>query len=225
MPDKSEHPVNRSSRARADAALDIVLGLVPPSRRASLAALMALDARLGEIVASTREPMLGQMRLTWWRDALARLDQAAAPPEPLLIRLREEVLPDGVGGGDLARLTDGWMSLLSEDVPELELYASARGGCVFALAQGLLGIEQLGSTTAAGEAWALADLSRRSRTPAIIEKARSLAESRRADAFAQRWPAKARPLGVLALLAWFDAIPSSPARQLFALAKFRLTGT
>ena len=45
--------------------------------RAALALLWALDERLGAIVAATHEEMLGTIRLAWWRDALAALEQGA----------------------------------------------------------------------------------------------------------------------------------------------------
>lgn len=60
----------------------------PLDAQPGMAALLALDERLGAILRSTREPLIGQMRLTWWHEALAALDTASAPAEPLLSTLR-----------------------------------------------------------------------------------------------------------------------------------------
>ena len=43
---------------------------VPTAQRDGVAALWALDEHLGQLVASTTQPPLGQMRLLWWREAL-----------------------------------------------------------------------------------------------------------------------------------------------------------
>jgi len=42
------------------------------SLRLKMSAWFALDRRLGQLVAKSSEPMLGQMRLAWWREALGR---------------------------------------------------------------------------------------------------------------------------------------------------------
>jgi phytoene synthase len=52
--------------------------------RGALGALLALDDALAQLLRTTREPALGQMRLAWWREALARLDHDPVPAEPVL---------------------------------------------------------------------------------------------------------------------------------------------
>ena len=59
----------------ADPERRLALAYAPRDRRGALAVLWALDERLGSIVAATREAMLGEIRLAWWRDALAGLDE------------------------------------------------------------------------------------------------------------------------------------------------------
>jgi phytoene synthase len=71
-------------------------------------ALLALDARLSGVVRSAREPVLGQLKLAWWRERLGE-DPARWPRgEPLLAALRE--LGEVVA---LAALVDGWEALLA----------------------------------------------------------------------------------------------------------------
>ena len=50
--------------------------------RQALDTLLALDDRLAEKVRTTSEPMLGQIRLKWWHDAITALDKGPPPAEP-----------------------------------------------------------------------------------------------------------------------------------------------
>ncbi len=172
----------------------------------SLATLFAIDERLGGIVARTREPSIGLMRLIWWREALIALDQAPPPAEPLLAAAAA-LRPDQVSGAEIAAMVEGWEALI--DDPELTtetlaLHARERGARLFALAGRVLGIEMdwLGD---AGAGWALVDLARHvseaHRTEAILAAARPELER----AVGRRWPRTLRPLGMLAVLARRDA--------------------
>jgi phytoene synthase len=208
----------------------VALAYVPAARRAPVEALWRLDATLGAVPATGREPMVGRIRLAWWREALEQLDAAPPPPEPVLQAIARHVLPAGVTGAELAAMEEGWAALLTPErltPDELDLYAVARGGGLFRLTARLLGGE--GQAPAAdGESWALVDLARRSRDPA--EAAAALEAARKREG-CSRWPASLRPLGMLAALARRDLRrgaerwerPGSPARILRML-HHRLTG-
>ena len=209
----------------------LALGYTPARWRPALDALFLLDRRLGDIVRSTREPMVGQMRLTWWHDALSRLEAGApAPAEPALTALADAVLPGGVGGGELAAMIDGWEALLDGTVTDAAVlagHARARGATLFVLAGRLAGAggEPL---AAAGEGWALADLAANLSDPVAAASARSLAAGRLAEIGAMRWSRATRGLGALALLARMDVAaepraPGHPAR-IGRLLVHRLTG-
>ncbi len=79
--------------------------------RGPLSMALQLDRRLARIVARTSEPMLGQMRLAWWRDALGT---------PLADRPRGDAVLDGLGAhwagreSALIALVDGWEQVLEE---------------------------------------------------------------------------------------------------------------
>jgi phytoene synthase len=81
---------------------------------------------------------------------------------------------------------------------------------------------------AAGEAWALVDLARHCATPEDSDVALAAARERRLP---RRWPARLRPLGMLAMLAARDSEPArapweargAPARMLRML-RHRLSG-
>src|SRR3954468_23406140 len=146
----------------ADPERALAVAYAPQDRRAALTALFQLDERFGQIVATTGEPMIGLMRLTWWREALEKLDLDAAPAEPLLQALVSQVMPHGVTGAALAVIEDGWSALIDGD-PTAALIARhgrERGSHLFEVAAASLGAtdERL---PLAGEVWALADLSLR----------------------------------------------------------------
>src|SRR5689334_25282098 len=92
--------------------LGLALTYVPLPDRGAIAALFAIDRAMGDVVRSTKEPMLGPVRLAWWRERLEELDQSGeAPAEPRLQAVERELLPRGVAGRDLAGLETGWLKL------------------------------------------------------------------------------------------------------------------
>ena len=77
-------------------------------RRPAVEALFALDAAMADVLRSTSEPMIGQIRLAWWRERLEELDGGkAAPAEPRLLAVERELIPLGVRGSDIAKLERG----------------------------------------------------------------------------------------------------------------------
>jgi phytoene synthase len=192
--------------------------------RPALSALFALDERFGQIVASTSEPMIGLMRLAWWREALEKLDRDPAPAEPLLTALATHVLSRGVTGAALAAIEDGWAALLDGEPDDAAIvrYGRERGGNLFAAAAILLGADDARSP-AAGEVWALADLSLRHSQPEIRETARAKAVALARTVPSGPWPVAARALGALYVLALRDTrlgrrTQGSPGRMLRMLA-------
>jgi 15-cis-phytoene synthase len=209
----------------------LALAYVPASDRPALAALWALDAAFGRALAGGREPLIGRIKLAWWRDSLERLDREPPPGEPALQALARHVLPTGVTGTELGAMEEGWAHLASADpLGEAGLlgYAAGRGGRLFRLSARLLGGEGGEEVGRAGEGWALVDLARRSAGSAEADAALAAARARLG---AGRWPRRLRPLGMLAALARRDAepgrprweAPGSPGRML-RLLRHRLTG-
>lgn len=75
--------------------------------------VFALDARLARLVSGTTETMLGQLRLSWWREQLGGEGPIDRRGEPLLERIDEVWATDRV---PLGQLVDGWEGfLLAED--------------------------------------------------------------------------------------------------------------
>ena len=207
----------------------LALSYVPSARRAAIEALWRLDAALGAVLAGGSEPLISQIKLTWWRDSLEKLDRDKAPAEPVLEAVASHVLPAGVSGEALSRMEPGWTALLSPDLSaaDLRTYAVARGGLLFRYSGQILGRDLSPLLEQGGERWALMDLARHS-NPADAAAAQEAARSIATEA---RWPSPLRPLGMLAALASRDAArpldqlepPGAPARMLRML-RHRLTG-
>ncbi|SDA11953.1 squalene/phytoene synthase family protein [Sphingomonas sp. NFR15] len=218
---------------QADPESALALDYAPAEIRPALHALFALDDTFGQVLRTTTEPMIGQMRLAWWHDALRRLDEAAPPAQPVLQDLAEAVLPRGVSGAALAELVTGWEALIeAETIDEavMRAHAEARGGGVFAAAAALLGRSDA-RVAAAGRGWALADLSRHLRAAGAAGQARAMAEAALAEALSGAWPARLRPLGALALVARMNLavpadapIPAGAPRRVARLMVHRMTG-
>jgi phytoene synthase len=208
----------------------LALTYVPARRRAAVEALWRLDAALGAAIATGREPLISQIKLAWWREALAKLDRERAPAEPVLQALATHVLPAGVTGAELSEMEQGWAALLNEHALEsddLDLYAG-RGRLLFRHSATLLGGRSDAALEGSGEAWALVDLARHSGEP---DASAALAAARDRGA-AARWPSALRPLGMLAALARRDAAagsvgefePQGAPRRMLRMLRHRLTG-
>ncbi len=221
-----------ASLRAADPERALAIAYAPAPIRPALAALFMLDLRFGAILSATREPMIGAMRLAWWREALETLDRAAPPAEPLLGVLAAHVVPRGVAGAELAAMEDGWAALLEGDPPaaaQIARHGEERGARLFGLAGRLLGDSDEKLTGAAGAGWALADLAQRLSNAGAAAEARRQALARLEAIRGRRWPAALRPIGMLAVLARRDAErpearrPGSP-RRLARMLAHRLTG-
>ncbi|MCW3836864.1 squalene/phytoene synthase family protein [Sphingomonas canadensis] len=214
----------------------LALVYAPAAARAGFAALLALDDALARLVRTTSEPALGQIRLAWWRDSLARLDAGTAPAEPVLQALAGAALPRGVTGAALGRIVDGWEVLIAtETLDEAALgnYARGRGGALFTAAAALTGADAPGQVAAAGEGWALSDLARNLSDLNAASRAREIAAERLGRALGQgpRWARAHRALGAMAIAARMDldvpaaeAIPHGAPRRVWRMLRHRLTG-
>lgn len=123
-----------------------VMVAVPRERRAAMAALWGLAARLTKLLLAAREPLIGQIKLAWWRDMAAMIaaDPAALPKgEPLLAELQAS----WGGQGGLDALVDAAEAmLLAESDAERCAASEAFGAQLFALS---------GGTVAGGRRWGL----------------------------------------------------------------------
>lgn len=192
--------------------LGLALTYVPLRNRGALAALFAIDRAMGDVVRTTKEPMLGPIRLAWWRERLEELDEgASAPAEPRLEAVKRELLSRRLSGHEVAALEAGWLSLFEPFPWAIETSEAIwlRGNLLFGLGARVLGegSEQL---ERAGGLWALVDVARHcsdaSSREMLLRQARSFAQVLAGASFAS----KLRPLSMLAALATRDCKLGEP---------------
>lgn len=158
--------------------------------------LWTLDVRLGRVVATTTEPMIGQLRLAWWQEALTDTVGVKGRGDPLVDALRAagEAPPTG-----LTAWLDGWEALIADD--DLDAYAIGRGGGLF---QSLAGEAEVPDwLIQAGAAWALWDFSGHVSSPDLAAKAIDLARHKLFSCDPV-WPGSWRPMRIAYGLAQED---------------------
>lgn len=142
--------------------------LFAPDRcRESLFALYAFNLEVAKIREVVSEPMLGEIRLQWWREAIGEIFEGAPRRHAVV-----EALAGAVRSADLTRdpfdrLIDARAMDLAEDPPEtldrLEQYAADTSSILQHLALRVLDVDDDASRDAAGKigvAWALIGLIR-----------------------------------------------------------------
>jgi len=138
-----------------------------PDQRAGLLALYGLDHELARVALSPSESLIGEMKLTWWRDAVA--DLGASPP-----KVRRHEVTEGLArlGGriepaDLMPLIEARFDDISArpfaDLEDVLAYVDATAGVLVRLSLRLVDATDSVSpelARAAGRAWGLTGLLR-----------------------------------------------------------------
>ena len=139
----------------------------PPPEREALAALYAFNLEIARVRESVREPMLGRIRLQWWRDAVEAIFAGAPQREPVAEALAAAVDRFGLGREHLDRLIDAREFDLDDRPPatldDLVRYAEGTGAPLVKLSAEVMGVRDAGAMAAAedlGTAWALTGLIR-----------------------------------------------------------------
>src|SRR5689334_4554893 len=212
--------------------LGLALTYVPLRDRGALAALFAIDRAMGDVVRSTKEPMLGPIRLAWWRERLEELDDGGvSPAEPRLQQVERELIPRGVTGRELATLESGWLRLF-DPFPWTVQTSEAiwfRGNLLFGLAARIVGRAEE-RIQGAGGLWALVDAARhcsdaQSRAM-LLDQARAFGRGLAGI----RFPGPLRPLSMLTVMAVGDFRRGSPIdreaspRRAAAMLRHRFSG-
>ncbi|MEO6433134.1 MAG: squalene/phytoene synthase family protein [Sphingomicrobium sp.] len=210
----------------------LALHYLPEADRPAMKALFALSAAMGAVLRSTEEPMIGQIRLAWWREQLEALTpDSPAPAEPRLRAAQVLLLPRGILGKDLAGLEQGWERMLDPFPWSVETTEGIwfRGVLAFGLAARILGTPNE-TLQQAGGVWALTDAARYCSDAAtrglLIERARKIAPSLDGARFAKRL----RPLSMLGALAMRDVARGEPIEpegtpgRAWTMLKHRITG-
>lgn len=181
---------------------ELALLHMPSRLRGAFAALFAIDAAMGDVVARSTEPALGRIKLAWWRERLEALDSEPPPAEPRLRAAAAHLLARGINGGELAELELGWATLLDAEIEPEQI--AHRGATLFRLGGRLFGSDDaaLGD---AGALYALASVGRRG-VPELFEPASDYLRRLRGHCFERR----VRPLTMLARAAARDLRRQEP---------------
>ena len=175
--------------------------LAPPARlavayaradlRAAFSLLLRFDERIAGIVGRSNEPIIAQMKIAWWHDAIATAAVDRPKGEPLLIELNEIDSEPAIGA--LQQLLDAWGLLLAEEQWSAEIlsqFAKARSAAVFGTYARWVGDNC--EVKDIGQRWATYDLHRRFGARVVLNAA-----------LPQRMPKlrSLRPLTILAVAA------------------------
>lgn len=178
--------------------MQLALAYAPSRAKLPTLALLALDQRLAGLLRHSREPMMAQIRLAWWRETLDRDASEWPEGEPLLAALRSW---NGKHRA-LVGLVNGWEALTGEAplAPSaLEEMVDGRAAAFAGLAVALDREGEAEVSRILGRRWALADLSTKLNHPGESVVVRRLAQAE--EGRLGRVSRTLRPLAVLEGLA------------------------
>jgi phytoene synthase len=134
-------------------------------KRADVVALYALDHELSQIGTVMREPLMAEIRLTWWREAIEELFAGQAPRgHPVLQALGQALGRRSLAPAPFEAMIQARVDAL--DAPQfagaeaLENHIDATSGAVMALAVAVLGARDALDLRPAAQAWGLTRLAR-----------------------------------------------------------------
>lgn len=136
--------------------------LAPRAVRQDLIAVAAFAGEIARIPAFVREPMMGEIRLQWWREALENADLAVSSGHPVADAVRDTArrheLPPGLLIGFIDAQTAGLYDEPIADDQALTAHLAKTEGALFELALRILGRRDEavhGAAMAAGQAYGL----------------------------------------------------------------------
>lgn len=144
----------------------------PPERREALFALYAFNLEVARIPELVHEPILGSVRLQWWRDTVAAIYEGRPPAHEVALALARAVASYGLTRGYFDRLLEArefdFGGTPPEDMEALITYAGATSATLTFLALEILdaggGSDARAAAQDAGRdvgiAWALTGLIR-----------------------------------------------------------------
>ncbi|MCW8915912.1 MAG: squalene/phytoene synthase family protein [Magnetovibrio sp.] len=138
--------------------------MAPPEHINALMALVAYNQELANAVTGVSEPMIGQIKLQWWIDAMPSILSGEPPSHPVAMALSQ--IGQGLEVSALQGLAEARNFDLEADRPQnlaqLVDYARATGGVLHGLMSDVLGgiPEERSTAHSVGTAWALIGLMR-----------------------------------------------------------------
>lgn len=139
----------------------------PEAARRDLWALLAFNAEIARTREVVREPMLGQIRLQWWREAIAEAYDGNVRAHQVMAPLADAIRRRRPPRERFETLLDSRLRDLDDQpfdsLPALEAYGAATSGTLSLLMLDLLDVDDESARQAAGAigtAWALVGLAR-----------------------------------------------------------------
>ncbi len=148
----------------------------PPALRPRLHTLYAFHVEVSRIRETVTEPLIGQMRIQWWRDVLDALKQEEPPPkghpvaEPLALLIEQTDLPFGMFNALLDARAQDVAEEPVETLSQLKEYSHGTSSVLSLLALRCLGVFDDTTEEAiqcVGMAWALTGIVRAVRHHAL----------------------------------------------------------
>ena len=164
LADAYEHCAGEARRHDGDRFACVLFA--PPGMRRGLAALLALNLELARLRDHVREPMLGAVRLQWWRDGIAGIYAGTPRVQPVAMALADTVLRHALPRALLEAVIDGRERDFDEapfaTLGDVEAYVSGNSGALGAAMMALLGGDAAAQILArrAGTAFGLVGLAR-----------------------------------------------------------------
>lgn len=158
----------------------LALAYGPTASRDAMAAILCFDRNLGRAVGLASQPLIGQVRLAWWREQSRAISQSVDVRDPCLLAMKELVQAGRVSERQMEALVDAWEGILDDETDpssSLGRFGERRGTAVFGMAAGVAGCDQTDVMAAAGKLWALVDFARRTGDRDTAERAFRIAEA------------------------------------------------
>jgi phytoene synthase len=144
--------------------------IADPVQRADVVALYALDHELAQVSKAAREPLMAEIRLTWWREAIEALF-AGEPPRghPVLRALADAIPRRNLAFAPFGAMIEARVWALDAEsfagFSAIEDHIDATSGAVMAMAAAILGARDALDLRPAAQAWGLTSLARSGSTP------------------------------------------------------------
>jgi phytoene synthase len=138
----------------------------PKPVRGHLCALYAFNYEIAKTAETVSEPLAGQIRLQWWREAIGELCEGKRREHPVVLALAETFRAHDLPQSLFDQMIDAreWDldAMPFQDMAGLEAYADATSGNVMRLAARILGAGEFldGAAREAGIAYAIVGLLR-----------------------------------------------------------------
>ncbi len=179
----------------------LCLAYARAKQAAGLRALFIIDSHLGRVAYGARDPMIGRIKLAWWREqgfgpAAERTELAE------FIAQLQDLDPNFAER--LIGLADAWDALVGAEqdaVEDLARSCEIRGEALFAAALQLSGHQAGAEGLRIAQAWAITDYGRRTGRADLLTQARARFQS----VSLSRLAADLKALAVLAALARDDS--------------------